>query len=279
MGVKEIVLGILLGVLATELVSWSPIWAAWLVVAAVRRLPPEMRERMSEEWQGHVDRTPGALGKLYVAQGFMRAAFIIAHEVKYPNIPLFDAMVARSLDILASLYMIVAVGPLCVLLWATIRVRMSGPVLMQDMRLGRDQKTIFLYRFRTTTEGGNIGLFGILMRRSGIDALPTLINLLKGDLTLVGPRAYRSRDVSSMSNYRATILSVRPGIGFGRGGFLSMYHRCEQSLQKEIEIDASIAGRWSLKFVLRCLAREAAFLAILAMPIFGLLLDCAFGCS
>jgi lipopolysaccharide/colanic/teichoic acid biosynthesis glycosyltransferase len=275
-GVKEIVLGVLLGVIATEIVSWSPRLAKMLVWVAVKRLPAEMRKRMSEEWLGHLKDTPGALGKLYVALDLVRAAFIIAYNHRHPSIPIYTSAAVRSFDIFFSVYLVITLLPLYLMLWAVIHMSCSGPALLKDTKIGRGQRLIHLYRFRTTSgkTDAHFTRIGRIVVALGMDDLPRLLNLLKGDLTLVGPRAYRPCDLPALGDRRAVIFSVRPGIGFGRHGCLMFDNDVDNDIiANGVEVDTHIARQWSLSFVTRRLTGDKLFLFLLASPLLGIILS------
>ena len=128
-------------------------------------------------------------------------------------------------DVAFSLVALVVCSPL--LLLAAIGVRLSGPgpVLFMHRRLGRGFSPFSVYKFRTMTAGADIsGLpltaggdpritpFGKLLRKTKVDELPQLLNVLKGEMSIVGPRPEVEEYVELFKEDYRVILSVRPGL-------------------------------------------------------------------
>lgn len=135
-------------------------------------------------------------------------------------------MIKRLFDILSSLMGLIVLSPVfaAVALW--IRLDSEGPILFRQVRVGRNGKNFSILKFRTmVVDAENKGLqvtvgrdpritrSGHFLRRSKLDELPQLINVLKGDMSVVGPRPEVPEYMSEYpEETRALILSVRPGI-------------------------------------------------------------------
>lgn len=134
-------------------------------------------------------------------------------------------MIKRMLDIFASGTGLILLSPLMVLTAFLIKVDSPGPVFFKQERVGKGFRPFLIYKFRTMIEDaprkgtaitiGNdprITRIGRLLRRTKFDELPQLINVLKGDMSLVGPRPEVPRYVEMFRQEYAEILRIRPGI-------------------------------------------------------------------
>ena len=134
-------------------------------------------------------------------------------------------MVIRLLDILASACGLIILSPLFFILAIWIKSDSKGPVFYKQIRVGRDGKDFPLYKFRSMrvgadkkgliTVGGKdnrITKVGYIIRKYKLDELPQLLNVLKGDMSLVGPRPEVRKYVDLYTEEQRKVLSVRPGI-------------------------------------------------------------------
>lgn len=119
----------------------------------------------------------------------------------------------RALDLAAALTALVALAPLLVLTGAAIRVLDGGEILVRDRRIGRFGREIYLLSFRTRAHANpRLVRFGRFLKRSGISSLPRLLNLLRGELTLVGPRPITEAELPHYGLDVIYYLVSRPGI-------------------------------------------------------------------
>jgi lipopolysaccharide/colanic/teichoic acid biosynthesis glycosyltransferase len=130
----------------------------------------------------------------------------------------------RLLDILAAVAGLTLLAPLLAAVALLIKLDSPGPVLFKQQRVGKGFRPFWIYKFRTMKvdpDGGpvltigadrRITRAGALLRRSKIDELPQLINILKGDMTIVGPRPEVPRYVEAFHRDYEEILKVRPGL-------------------------------------------------------------------
>jgi lipopolysaccharide/colanic/teichoic acid biosynthesis glycosyltransferase len=211
-------------VFADEFKAWAPTIVAKIVGAAVRTLPPELRERFSEEWLSHIDQIPGDLGKFAGACGFVIAAFDMA------NGPF--GLRKRVLDIAFAGISLVALAPLLATVALAVRLDSAGPILARHTRVGRRGKPFEFLKFRTTSVDSarqRVTSIGRLLRRVSFDVLPQLLNVLSGDMSMVGPRPLSVEDNLG----EQAKLSCKPGLtGLWAFG------------PKDL---ASYVGDWSLK--------------------------------
>jgi lipopolysaccharide/colanic/teichoic acid biosynthesis glycosyltransferase len=131
--------------------------------------------------------------------------------------------VKRLVDLTASLLALVVLSPVLVLVALAVMVTMGRPVLFRQQRAGRHAKAFELYKFRTMRVADHEGLapehdaerltaLGRFLRRSSLDELPSLFNVVRGDLSLVGPRPLPMAYVERYSAEQARRLLVRPGL-------------------------------------------------------------------
>ena len=133
-------------------------------------------------------------------------------------------MISRLRDVLGAAVGLVLCSPILAVTGVAIRLESPGPVFFRQRRVGRHGSTFHIHKFRTMTTGTTgpavtsatdprITRLGRILRRTKLDELPQLIDVLRGDMSLVGPRPELPRYVDLWDPIlRATILSVRPGI-------------------------------------------------------------------
>ena len=148
-------------------------------------------------------------------------------------------MVSRLIDISISFVALVVLSPLLVLIGLLVRATSPGPALHRATRVGRDGRLFRLCKFRSMHVGADLAgpgvtsrddrrvtPFGRWLRRYKLDELPQLINVLAGEMSLVGPRPEDPRYVALYSEEQREILKVRPGIT----GVASLSYRREEDL-------------------------------------------------
>lgn len=132
-------------------------------------------------------------------------------------------MLKRVFDLLAASSMLVILSPLILSLALLVRAAIGGPILFSQQRPGRHGKPFNLYKFRTMgnerDDHGNLlpdevrlTQFGKLLRRFSLDELPQLINVIKGSMSLVGPRPLLMEYLPLYTAEQARRHEVRPGI-------------------------------------------------------------------
>lgn len=115
------------------------------------------------------------------------------------NKGIYERYIKRLLDILLSIMLLIILSPLYLIIAIIVRIKLGSPVIFKQQRPGKDGEIFTIYKFRTmTNEVNKNGSFlpdekrlkkiGKLMRSTSIDELPELINILKGEMSFVGPR-------------------------------------------------------------------------------------------
>lgn len=129
----------------------------------------------------------------------------------------------RPIDVILSLCAIIALSPVLLILATLVRFKLGSPVLFKQVRPGRKEKIFTLYKFRTMTdktdESGELlpdvqrlTKFGKVLRCASLDELPELWNILKGEMSLVGPRPLLIEYLPLYSDYQKRRHEVRPGL-------------------------------------------------------------------
>jgi lipopolysaccharide/colanic/teichoic acid biosynthesis glycosyltransferase len=131
----------------------------------------------------------------------------------------------RLADIVFSLLGILVFSPLFLVLGLLVKIDSKGPILFNQQRVGRWSRDFFLHKIRTMkvdsealgqlTVGGRdprITGAGYILRKHKLDELPQLFNVLKGEMSLVGPRPEVRRYVEEYNSQQKTVLNVKPGI-------------------------------------------------------------------
>ncbi|MBD5475694.1 MAG: sugar transferase [Lachnospiraceae bacterium] len=136
---------------------------------------------------------------------------------------MYKKCIKRWLDFLLSLCGIIVLSPVLLVLCMLVRVKLGSPVLFRQERPGRDEKIFTLCKFRTMTdekdENGKLlpdavrlTKFGKFLRGTSLDELPELFNILKGDMSIIGPRPLLVSYLPYYSERERLRHSVRPGL-------------------------------------------------------------------
>ena len=136
---------------------------------------------------------------------------------------MYERAFKRPLDILFVVMVLLVIWPLVLVLAMLVRLRLGSPILFKQERPGLDTKKFIIYKFRSMTnecdsEGNllpdelRLSRFGKWLRRTSLDELPELINILKGDMSLVGPRPLLDRYLPYYTERENRRHDVRPGL-------------------------------------------------------------------
>jgi len=129
----------------------------------------------------------------------------------------------RPMDIILSLIALIVLSPILLIVALLVRIKLGSPVIFKQQRPGLNEKIFTMYKFRTMTderdENGELlsdsirlTKFGRFLRASSLDELPELFNILKGDMSIVGPRPQLVRDMVFMTKEQRQRHSVLPGL-------------------------------------------------------------------
>ncbi len=136
---------------------------------------------------------------------------------------MYKKYIKRCLDFLLSLCGIIVLSPILIVLAVLVRVKLGSPVLFKQERPGKDEKNFTLCKFRTMTDARDekgellpdavrLTKFGKFLRATSLDELPELFNILKGDMSVIGPRPLLVSYLPYYTERERLRHSVRPGL-------------------------------------------------------------------
>jgi lipopolysaccharide/colanic/teichoic acid biosynthesis glycosyltransferase len=194
------------------------------------------------------------------------------------------AAVKRLLDLVLASLALVVLSPLLGVLWLGVRLTSPGPAVFSQQRLGRDERPFTIYKFRSMRTGAGDAIHreyvsrmltqagppvgassgfyklesdpritpvGAWLRRTSLDELPQLANVVRGDMSLVGPRPVLAWEAELFDQAARVRFRVRPGLT----GLWQVSGRARLTMLQALELDAEYVRRQSLWLDLSILAR------------------------
>lgn len=136
---------------------------------------------------------------------------------------MYKKFIKRILDFILSLIAIIILMPIMILLYILVRIKLGKPAIFKQRRPGKDEKIFTLYKFRTMIDDKDeegrllpdeqrLTKFGKILRSTSLDELPELFNILKGDMSIVGPRPQLIKDMVFMNKKQRERHLVRQGL-------------------------------------------------------------------
>ena len=177
---------------------------------------------------------------------------------------------SRALDLLVASLALALAAPLLALAAILIKLESRGPVFYRQRRVGRGSEPFELWKLRTMVPGAEAmgaGIYvvegdpritrtGRVLRRFSLDELPNLVNVLRGEMAIVGPRPTVQEQVDRYTERQQRRLEVRPGIT----GWAQINGRASLPWPERIELDVWYVEHRSLRLDLRILARTVRML-------------------
>jgi len=188
-------------------------------------------------------------------------------------------IVKRILDIVISTVALIMLFPLMAFIALAIKLDSKGPVFFRQERVGKDGKTFKIWKFRTmsveapaegfghsvTPNNPYLTRVGRFLREWGLDELPQLINVLRGEMSLVGPRPAPAWQVERYTAGQRARLSVKPGIT----GWALIHGRNRLPWRERIELDLWYVKHWSLWLDIKILFKTLWVVLVTKEGVYG----------
>ena len=175
---------------------------------------------------------------------------------------IYKRFLKRPLDFILSLMAIIVLSPILLIVGVLVRFKLGSPVLFKQKRPGLKEKIFTMYKFRTMTdekdENGELlpdsvrlTKFGRMLRSTSLDELPELFNILKGDMSIVGPRPLLIQYLELYNDHQKRRHEVRPGLS----GYAQINGRNAISWEDKFNLDVeyvdnvSFIGDWKIIFL------------------------------
>lgn len=166
----------------------------------------------------------------------------------------------RVMDFVLSLMAIVALSPVLLVVAVLVRTKLGSPVLFKQERPGKDEKIFKLYKFRTMTdekdENGillpdevRLTKFGKMLRSTSLDELPELFNILKGDMSIIGPRPLLVEYLPYYTERESLRHTVRPGLSGLAQVSGRNYLEWDKRLAKDVEYVENMSFGFDVKII------------------------------
>jgi len=200
-------------------------------------------------------------------------------ELKKTKLDGWGRVYKRIFDVVLSVLIIIAISPILIVTAFAIKFDSPGPIIYKNGRIGKGGKFFKLFKFRSmfnelciydekeskqamafekelintknTKEGPlykigddpRVTTIGRFIRRYSIDELPQLFNVLKGDISLVGPRPHQPREIAKYERHHKKVMSIKPGIT----GMAQVSGRSDLDFDEEVRLDVWYMENWSMK--------------------------------
>ena len=157
---------------------------------------------------------------------------------------MYSKGIKRLLDFLFALILFIILSPILLILWLVVRINLGGPAVFKQERPGKNEKIFTIYKFRSMNEKkdseGNLlpdeermTVFGNLLRKLSLDELPELVNIIKGDMSFIGPRPLLVKYLPRYNEYQSRRHEVRPGLS----GYAQINGRNAITWEQKFEYD------------------------------------------
>ncbi|CEO26536.1 sugar transferase [Paraclostridium sordellii] len=167
-----------------------------------------------------------------------------------------ELLIKRVFDLIVSLVGVILISPIFLLIAIAIKIDSPGPIFFKQIRGGKDNKYFKIYKFRTMCDNAEqMGLgyktnssdpritkIGNILRKTSLDELPQLINIIRGEMSIVGPRPALTVQTDNYDPYEKKRLNMKPGVT----GYAQVNGRNSLSWDEKIELDRFYIDNFNL---------------------------------
>lgn len=164
---------------------------------------------------------------------------------------MYRKVIKKLLDLILALILVILLSPLMIIIAIMIKIDSKGPVIFKQIRSGKNNKNFTLYKFRSMTCNNNlydtsvedqVTKIGRILRKTSLDELPQLFNILKGEMSFIGPRPWILDYAKYFTKHQMRRLEVLPGIT----GLAQCSGRNNLGIIERIDIDVEYVENMSL---------------------------------
>lgn len=181
--------------------------------------------------------------------------------------------VKRSFDLICASVGLILILPIFLVIAIAIKIEDRGPIFYKHKRVGKNHSEIYLYKFRSMVTNSQemlenftaeqkkeyekffklendprITKVGKIIRKTSLDELPQLLNILKGEMSFIGPRPVVEKELSKFGKYQDKLLSVKPGLT----GWWACSGRSDTTYEERVELEIYYIDNFSLKLDILC---------------------------
>ena len=185
-------------------------------------------------------------------------------------------LVKRIFDIVMALLALIILSPVFIVIAILIKLDDRGPVFYKHKRVGKNGKIIYVYKFRSMVVNADeifshfteeqikefekyyklendprITKIGDFLRKTSLDELPQLVNILKGDMSFVGPRPVVSKELNKFGDNQDLLLSIKPGLT----GWWACSGRSDTSYEQRVDLEIYYVNNYCAKLDFLCLVK------------------------
>lgn len=188
-------------------------------------------------------------------------------KVVEPKIGVYKRFIKRPMDFALSLIAIIVLSPVLLVVAILVRTKLGSPVIFKQKRPGLNEKIFTLYKFRTMTDERDkfgellpnhirLTKFGKILRATSLDELPELFNILRGDMSIIGPRPLLAEYLPLYNEKQKRRHDVRPGLS----GFAQVNGRNAISWEEKFDFDVEYVD--NISFLLDLMLIVQTFLKV-----------------
>lgn len=185
-------------------------------------------------------------------------------------------LVKRIFDIVMALFALLILLPVFIIIAILIKSDDGGPIFYKHKRVGKNGKSIYVYKFRSMAVNADeifshfteeqikefekyyklendprITRIGDFLRKNSLDELPQFLNILKGDMSFVGPRPVVSKELNKFGDSQDLLLSIRPGLT----GWWACSGRSDTSYEQRVDLEIYYVNNYCAKLDFLCLVK------------------------